>query len=135
MPYIGNFDAPEIQLEALQTLFNLCTLSSLRQEAAAVAGAVKPLLMLAGRPAGAVGGGPSSIPAIGASDPLSAPETGPGSSMGPRQLAMWLLCKMAHGTQRTRNALWSHNSADVLLDMLRDDNDWQVGRLDWAFKT
>lgn len=90
-----------MQLEALHALHNLCKISRLRQEGAAKAGLVPYLMGLAHLSADKR-----------EADPLQEQL---------RQMAVSLLCGMAHSTQLTRSFLWSNNGLHVLLDLLQEE--------------
>ena len=49
-PFLHADQPPAVQLEALAALYNLCKISKVRQEAAAVSGAVPHLARLASAP-------------------------------------------------------------------------------------
>lgn len=81
--------------QALNSLFNYCRLSRERQEEAAVAGAASVLRHFA----------------VMKQSPL-------------RQLALPVLCDMAHASSRSRDAMWSANGVQLLVEQLEDRN-WQ----------
>ena len=94
-------DAPELQVEALCTVHNLCQLSRSRQEATAAAGAVPWLCQLAVQP-----------PLV-----LNAPA----EVESARSAAVSVLCLLCHCSPRTRAELWSHGGLDVLMQLLKED--------------
>ncbi|GAA5958813.1 hypothetical protein JCM10213_006249 [Rhodosporidiobolus nylandii] len=82
--------AAEIQNHAVNTLFNLCRLSKVRQEEAAAAGAI-PLLQRIVRD----------------SSPL-------------KQFALPILCDFAHAGKACRKLLWHHDGVAFYLHLLKD---------------
>lgn len=94
-------DAPELQVEALCTVHNLCQLSRSRQEATAAAGAVPWLCQLAVQP-------PLKLDA-------------PAEVESARSAAVSVLCLLCHCSPRTRAELWSHGGLDVLMQLLKED--------------
>ena len=94
-------DAPELQVEALCTVHNLCQLSRSRQEATAAAGAVPWLCQLAVQP-----------PLV-----LDAPV----EVESARSAAVSVLCLLCHCSPRTRAELWSHGGLGVLMQLLKED--------------
>ncbi|GAA5841123.1 hypothetical protein JCM11251_008023 [Rhodosporidiobolus azoricus] len=87
--YRGRLGA-EIQNHAVNTLFNLCRLSKVRQEEAAAAGAI-PLLQQIVRD----------------NSPL-------------KQFALPILCDFAHAGKACRKLLWHHDGVDFYLLLLKD---------------
>jgi serine/threonine protein kinase len=94
-------DAPELQVEALCTVHNLCQLSRSRQEATAAAGAVPWLCQLAVQP-------PLVLDA-------------PAEVESARSAAISALCLLCHCSPRTRAELWSHGGLDVLMQLLKEE--------------
>ena len=90
-----------IQVEALHALHNLCKISRARQEGAAKAGLVPYLMNLA-----------QMSPRKVETEPLQEQL---------RQMAVSLLCGMAHSTQLTRSYLWTNNGLHTLLDLLEEE--------------
>ncbi|GAA6017250.1 hypothetical protein JCM10207_003660 [Rhodosporidiobolus poonsookiae] len=87
--YRGRLGA-EIQNHAVNTLFNLCRLSKVRQEETATAGAI-PLLQRI----------------VQDSSPL-------------KQFALPILCDFAHAGKTCRKLLWQHDGVAFYLHLLRD---------------
>jgi hypothetical protein len=83
---------PSAWLQALSALYNLCKINKTRQEQAAVAGIIPPLLAL-----------------IREDSPL-------------KQYALPLVCDMAHASRRTRAELWKNRGLEFYLDLLRDED-------------
>nr|CRX79037.1 hypothetical protein ls5930a1_00083 [Leucosporidium scottii] len=80
----------EIQNHVVNALFNLCRLSSVRQEEAAIAGAIPILQQI-----------------VSGSSPL-------------KQFALPILCDFAHASKTCRKLLWKHDGLNFYLTLLRD---------------
>ena len=93
-----------VRNEALHAIFNLCHINRTRQEQAALAGVISPLLFFASR---------------GLSDDASP------SSVAGAQQALQLLFALAHASRRTRTELWRHDVLQFYLNFL-DDERWQL---------
>ncbi|ORY78918.1 hypothetical protein BCR35DRAFT_325387 [Leucosporidium creatinivorum] len=88
-PFEGKLGA-EIQNHVVNALFNLCRLSSIRQEEAAIAGAIPILQHI-----------------VLGSSPL-------------KQFALPILCDFAHASKTCRKLLWKHDGLNFYLTLLRD---------------
>jgi len=107
---------------AVHALFYLCRINKRRQEQAARAGLVAPLMEIASRksPAAAVASGGSGTSSA------SGGGTGTGSSKAYeeadplKQLVLPLLCDLAHASSVTRAQLWAHSGVQFFLDLLHE---------------
>ena len=120
-------------MEALHAMYNMCKLSPIRQEAAALAGIVPLLVKLATpsphdaqppspSPPQASVHSPAQTDSATSSAGVDDVATVSGRGMYPlRPLAVSLLCGMAHSTHRARHELWAHNVVALLLDLLKEE--------------
>lgn len=95
-------DAPALQKTGLDALGHMCRLSRVRQDKAAIAGAVPWLCRLAVRP------------------PLLDNVQHPDENMRENTAAS-LLCTLVHSSQSTREKLWKSDTVDIFMQLLKDE--------------
>lgn len=93
----------EISNQVLNTMYNLCRLSKVRQEDAAINGIIPLLLRIMKE-----------------------------TERPPKEFALPILCDMAHSGKTSRKYLWQNKGLQFYVSLL-DDQYWQVTALDAIF--